>query len=188
MRSLSWFLASFLVALTAVVASAGSSWSSEKVESTVLHVWKARRELWLVNNGEVQRRFDIALGKEPDSKKLRRGDGRTPEGRYFICSKKPQSRFRRFLGISYPNVGDAEKAYRDKLISGDEWADILFSTLHQTTPPWSTALGGWVGIHGYGDREEIQVNWTEGCIAVSNDGIDYLYDRVAIGTPIIIAD
>jgi len=188
MRSVYCFLSSFVVALTIMVVGVGATWPSEKVEPTVLHVWKARRELWLVNNGQVERKFDVALGKEPDSKKLRRGDGRTPKGRYFICSKKPQSRFRRFLGISYPNVEDAEKAYREHLISGDEWADILFATLHQTTPPWSTALGGWVGIHGYGNREELQVNWTEGCIAVSNDSIDYLYDRVAIGTPVIIDD
>jgi len=179
-----------LLSVAALAALPTDTWSlpEQPAEPLVLHVWKARRELWLVEGGQVQRKFDIALGNQPTSTKVRRGDGRTPEGRYFICSKKPQSRFRRFLGISYPNVHDAEKAYERSLISADEWADILFATLHQTAPPWSTALGGWVGIHGYGDREEINFNWTEGCIAVSNADIDYIYDRVSVGTPIVIDD
>ncbi len=179
-----------ILTATTLCVLPGNTWSSsaQPPEPLLLHVWKARREMWLVNRGQVERKFDVALGSQPTSSKAYRGDGRTPQGRYFICEKKPQSRFRRFLGISYPNVRDAENAYSKKLISAEEWTDILFATLRQTTPPWSTALGGWVGIHGYGDREEVQVNWTQGCIAVGNADIDYIYERVAIGTPVIIDD
>lgn len=182
-------VASTLIVLTLCLLPL-RSWSvaERQVEPLVLHVWKAQREMWLVEGGQIQRKFDVALGNQPTTSKVHRGDGRTPEGRYFICAKKPQSRFRRFLGISYPNVHDADRAYAERLISADEWADILFATLRGTAPPWSTALGGWVGIHGYGDREEIDFNWTEGCIAISNADIDYLYDRVSIGTPVIISD
>ena len=138
--------------------------------------------------GRVVRKFEIALGKEPTASKLIRGDGRTPEGNYYICEKHPQSRFRRFLGISYPNVDDAERAYAERLISADEWADIFFANVQQTVPPWSTALGGRVGIHGYGGRPELPIDWTEGCIAVSDADIDYLYDRVPIGTRVTITE
>ncbi len=157
-------------------------------DELTIHVRKTRHEMRLQEGDRVLRTFQIALGKQPTAGKVLRGDGRTPEGRYYVCEKRPRSRFRRFLGISYPNVDDAEKAYAERLISADEWADIFFANLRQTVPPWSTALGGRVGIHGYGGREELPVDWTQGCIAVSDADIDYLYDVVPLGTPVVIGD
>jgi murein L,D-transpeptidase YafK len=162
--------------------------ASENKGELNLRVWKARHEMWLEDGGRVLKKFAVALGKEPTASKLLRGDGRTPEGNYYICEKRPQSRFRRFLGISYPNVDDAERAYAERLISADEWADIFFANIQQAVPPWSTALGGRVGIHGYGGRPLLPVDWTEGCIAVSDADIDYLYDRVPLGTRVIISE
>ncbi len=156
-------------------------------DQLVIHVWKARHELWLEEGDRVLRKFPVALGENPAGTKHFRGDRLTPEGRYYVCEKHAHSRFHRFLGISYPNVDDAERAYDRHLISADEWADIFFANLAQTTPPWATPLGGRVGIHGYGSRPFIAVDWTDGCIAVSNDAIDYLYDTVPVGTPVIIS-
>jgi len=153
-----------------------------------IHVWKQRHAMVLQQGDEVIRRFEVALGKDPASSKEQQGDGRTPEGNYYICEKRPNSRFHRFLGISYPNIEDAERAYDEHLISADEWADIFFANLRETTPPWQTALGGRVGIHGYGGRELIPVDWTEGCIAVSDADIEYLYDQVPLGTRVIISE
>lgn len=172
------------------VLAATQAWSSraDEKEELTLRVWKARREMWLEDGGQTLKKFTIALGKDPGSSKLLRGDGRTPEGTYYICEKRPQSRFRRFLGISYPNLDDAERAYAERLISADEWADIFFANLQQTTPPWSTAMGGRVGIHGYGGRPLLPIDWTEGCIAVSDADIDYLYDRVPLGTRVTISE
>ncbi|MFN8626763.1 MAG: L,D-transpeptidase [Candidatus Binatia bacterium] len=170
--------------------AATRAWPTGVSDNTELNlrVWKARHEMWLEDGGRVLRKFEIALGKEPTAGKAIRGDGRTPEGNYYICEKRPQSRFRRFLGISYPNVDDAERAYAERLISADEWAEIFFANIQQTVPPWSTALGGRVGIHGYGGRPELPIDWTEGCIAVSDADIDYLYDRVPIGTRVTISE
>lgn len=153
-----------------------------------LRVWKGRHEMWLEDGGRILKKFEVALGKKPTATKLLRGDGRTPEGRYYICEKRPQSRFRHFLGISYPNVDDAERGYAERLISADEWADIFFANVQQSVPPWSTALGGRVGIHGYGGRPLLPIDWTEGCIAVSDTDIDYLYDRVPLGTRVTISE
>ena len=153
-----------------------------------IQVHKTRHELLLQEGDKVLRTFQVALGRDHAASKLYRGDGRTPEGRYYICEKHPNSRFRRFLGISYPNIDDAERAYDERLISADEWADIFFANLQQTVPPWSTALGGRVGIHGYGGREELPIDWTEGCIAVRDADIDYLYDVVPLGTPVVSGD
>ena len=142
----------------------------------------------LLDGDRIVRAFHVSLGKEPTVGKLLQGDGHTPEGKYYICEKNAHSRFRRFLGISYPNIDDAEKAFAQHLISADEWADIFFANVNQTIPPWSTAMGGSVGIHGTGGRPMVPVDWTRGCIAVSDADIDYLYDRVPLGTPVVIGD
>jgi len=182
-----WFAA--LIA-TCAVSVASASWSTAGRDSDALsiHVWKTRHEMALLEGNRIVRTFHVALGTDPKAGKLLRGDHRTPEGQYYICEKRPQSRFHRFLGISYPNVDDAERAFAAHLISADEWAAIFLSTLRQATPPWHTVMGGDVGIHGYGGREPVSFDWTEGCIAVSDADIEYLYDRVSIGTRVVISD
>ncbi len=172
-----------VIAATRAVSSPGAA-----TPQLVIHVQKGSREMWLQDGDRTVRRFRIALGQEPSAGKLFRGDGRTPEGKYYVCEKRPNSRFHRFLAISYPNIDDAERALANKLITADEWADIFFANLRQTTPPWNTLLGGQVGIHGYGGRKDMPIDWTEGCIAVSDSDIDYLYDAVPLGTPVVIAD
>jgi murein L,D-transpeptidase YafK len=169
-----------------VVSQAASR--AESPGELTIRVWKERHEMWLLEGDNIVRRFQIALGKDPAAAKLFRGDGRTPEGTYYICEKHERSRFRRFLGISYPNVDDAERAFAEHLISADEWADIFLANRRQATPPWSTLMGGRVGIHGYGGRKPVPIDWTQGCIAVSDPDIDYLYARVPIGTQVIISD
>jgi len=171
------------------VLIAGRAWSRDPHQDELaIHVWKSRHEMTLQEGDRTLRTFTIALGIDPGAGKLLRGDGRTPQGTYYICEKRPHSRFHRFLGISYPNTDDAERAFAEHLISADEWADIFFANQRQSTPPWSTAMGGHVGIHGYGGRKPIPVDWTLGCIAVSDPDIDYLYDRVPLGTPVVIGE
>lgn len=172
------------------VLAAGHLWpaGAHNADELSIRVWKGRHELWLQDGDRIVKKFPVALGKEPTAGKLVRGDGRTPEGRYYICEKRSRSRFHRFLGISYPNIDDAERAYAEHLINADEWADIFFANLQLGTPPWSTVLGGRVGIHGYGGRPLIPIDWTQGCIAVSDADIEYLYDRVPLGTPVVISE
>ena len=157
-------------------------------DGAVIQVWKSRHELVLEQQGHAPRAFRVALGTNPTGDKLSRGDNRTPNGQYYICEKRPSSRFRRFLGISYPNVEDADRALEQQLINANQWADIFFAQVRYQTPPWSTVMGGWVGIHGYGGRQPVPFDWTKGCIAVSDADIDYLYDRVPLGTPVVIGD
>jgi murein L,D-transpeptidase YafK len=171
-----------------VTTQAWSMRTGDDAEDLTIRVWKSRHQMWLQDGDRILKKFPIALGKDLSAGKLFRGDGRTPEGTYYICEKRPRSRFHRFLGISYPNVDDAERAFAQHLISADEWADIFFANVEQTIPPWSTAMGGRVGIHGYGGRPPVSVDWTEGCIAVSDADIDYLYDRVPLGTRVVIGE
>ncbi len=190
-----WLLAGVVCALCGVPAVAAAGFAARSDASRpleadglqpVIEVWKADRRMELRSGEEVVREFRIVLGTEPRLSKNRRGDGRTPVGHYYISDKNDNSRFRRFLGISYPNLDDAERAYGERLIDAGQWADIFFANLRHGIPPWQTPLGGRVGIHGFGGRPLVPIDWTEGCIAVSDDDIDFLYDRVGVGTPVII--
>lgn len=142
-----------------------------------MHLWQQDR---------LVRSFRIALGKQPNGAKQHRGDSRTPVGRYYIGDKRPSRRFYKFLALTYPNIADAERGLERNLIDQQLWADILFAQLERTLPPQNTLLGGGVGIHGYGGRVELPIDWTEGCIAVSDNDIDYLYETVPVGTPVDI--
>lgn len=179
-----------------VLAAAVLAWSTlggaavavaDDGAGVTLRVFKQRHEMVLVDNYQLVRKFNVALGRSPVGAKIVRGDNRTPEGRYYVCEKNANSQFRRFLGLSYPNREDADRAFAHRLITANEWGEIFFANLQRGTPPWSTALGGRVGIHGQSGRD-MTFDWTEGCIAVTDADIDYLYETVPIGTPVIISD
>jgi murein L,D-transpeptidase YafK len=156
------------------------------LHSATVEIWKSRRNMELRDGDRVVRRFKVVLGSTPHDAKQTQGDGRTPVGNYFVSEKHAQSRFRHFIGLNYPNADDADRGYGARLIGPDQWADIFLATLRGSAPPWSTVLGGRVGIHGFGGRPYLPIDWTQGCIAISDEEIDYLFDRVFVGTPVII--
>ena len=135
----------------------------------------------LFDDGVTQFCIPVVLGKKTGDKQ-REGDLATPEGEFFICYKNPASRYHRFLGLSYPNAEDAERGLRDGLISPAEHRQICNAIADRKCPPWKTALGGEVGLHGPCPN----VTWTHGCIAMSIAHIEHLYDRLALGDPVTI--
>jgi len=151
-----------------------------------IEIHKSARHMQLWYGGTVLRSFVVALGKEPNGSKEMRGDYRTPVGRYYIVEKKPSRKFHRFLGLNYPNLQDAERALRRGWIDEPLWAEIFFADLNRTVPPQTTLLGGRVGIHGYGGRPELPIDWTEGCVAVRDAEIEYLYETLPLGTRVDI--
>jgi murein L,D-transpeptidase YafK len=132
-------------------------------------VIKSKRVMLLMKEGKIIKAYRIALGKNPMGKKINKGDGKTPEGRYFIIDRNPNSNFHKSLRISYPNEKDFENARR--------------KGLHP---------GGDIAIHGLSKRVEylgkyhIIEDWTEGCIAVTNEEIEEMWRLVHNGTPIEI--
>jgi murein L,D-transpeptidase YafK len=126
-------------------------------------------------------RIPVVVGKNP-ADKHREGDLATPEGEFFICRKNPESQYHRFLGVSYPNVEDAERGLRDKLITQAEYDQIRDAIAQRRCPPWKTALGGEIGLHGPCPN----VTWTHGCIAMSVEQIERLYDLLEIGDEVTI--
>ena len=74
-------------------------------------IWKARRMLESRQEGRVLLRCPIALGREPVGPKEREGDGRTPEGTYYICLIKEAGKYGKSLGLSYPSPEDAARGF-----------------------------------------------------------------------------
>lgn len=155
---------------------------AESDESVEIKIYKSERklELWKANN--LITTDKIGLGFSPKGEKHREGDGRTPEGEYYICTKNQKSRFTLFLGISYPNIKDAEKGLQDKIINEEKYEKIKQEIEGKKRPDWTTQLGGQIGIHGKGSA----FDWTAGCIALDDPDIKELWEFVSIGTPVII--
>jgi murein L,D-transpeptidase YafK len=145
-------------------------------------VQKSARRLTLYAGGERVRVYAAALGFEPSGDKEKQGDGRTPEGTFYVCMKNERSRFYLSLGLSYPNSEDAERGLRDKLITQAQHDRILRAIEQKGKPPWDTPLGGEIFIHGGGTAND----WTSGCVALANENIKELFDAVPLGTMVVI--
>lgn len=147
-----------------------------------LHILKAQRTLDYEEDGVVVRSFRIGLGGAPVGDKERQGDSKTPEGELYVGWKLEQSRFHRFLGLSYPMPIHAERGQKAKLIDAKTAEVIRQAVAKKRPPPQNTRLGGDVGIHGGGSS----IDWTLGCIAVTDDEIEWLFARVRVGDPVLI--
>lgn len=145
-------------------------------------VSKSARQLTLYSDGRVVRTYKIALGINPVDDKVRQGDRATPEGDFYVCVKNARSNFYLSLGLSYPNLEDAERGLRDKLITRSQRDAIVRAIQNKRRPPWDTALGGEIFIHGGGTDSD----WTWGCVALANPDIKELFDSVPMGTSVRI--
>jgi murein L,D-transpeptidase YafK len=148
----------------------------------VVVIHKADRVLGLYRAGRLTASYPIALGRNAEGAKQKQGDGRTPEGTYFVCTRNPRSQFHLFLGLSYPNTADAKAARRAGLITEKQERSIVAAEAKRRQPPWDTPLGGEVGMHGGG----VARDWTLGCIALEDDAIDELWAVLKVGDPVVI--
>jgi len=147
-----------------------------------IFVYKEKRRLYVIQSDVLVRDYPIGLGFHPTGDKEKEGDGRTPEGKFFICVKKPKSRFQKSLGLSYPDKKHAERAFFAGAITPIEFRNILLAFENRITPPWNTALGGQIYIHAGGAHKD----WTEGCVALYDSDMEELYQIASIGTPVSI--
>lgn len=124
---------------------------------------KAPRRLYLLSGTTTLRALDIELGNNPVGPKRMEGDGRTPEGVYWIDRRNPNSQYHLSIGISYPSA-----------------QDLAFAEAMGVSP------GGDIFIHGTPRENRGSTDWTAGCIAVTNREIEDLYAMVQDGTPVYI--
>jgi murein L,D-transpeptidase YafK len=146
-----------------------------------IEISKQAKTLTVYDGDEAVLHVPVVTGKNPADKQ-REGDRATPEGEFYVCYKNPDSKYHRFLGLSYPNGEDAERGLRGKLITPAEAEQIHTAIGRRECPPWKTALGGEVGLHGPCPN----VTWTHGCIAMSIEQIERLYDLLEIGDAVVI--
>ena len=185
-RILITVLALFSLALSPVVMASGNSYS--------LEVSKSSQELIVKEGDQVIKRFRISIGRGGDGTKRQRGDNKTPIGTYKILDFKANSRFHFFMLINYPNQVDAWHGYIDNRINAREFKQIIVANRNNQVPPQDTVLGGYIGLHGIGEVTEQKLsihnkeNWTEGCIALTNEDISELRNYVTIGTTIQIRE
>jgi hypothetical protein len=159
-----------------------SSAEAAALENPKIIVKKDDRILQLWDDDSLRASYPIGLGWEPVGDKKKEGDGKTPEGIYYVCTRNNYSRFYLSLGLSYPNIEDAKEALDEGLIDQGTYNQIEDAINRGVQPPWNTALGGEIMIHGHGSQSD----WTAGCIAVDNDVMDILWENCGLGTTVII--
>jgi murein L,D-transpeptidase YafK len=176
LTSCSWFSKETKPTVTAVVTpppviepdlpyrEVNLNYPVSKVVNPKIYVYKNKRRLLVVENDILIREFRIGLGPRPAGDKQQQGDGRTPEGEFYVCVKKPNSAFYKSLGLSYPAPRHAERALVAGNISHEQFARIVHAIENKSRPPWDTKLGGQIFIHGGG----AQGDWTRGCVAIYN--------------------
>jgi hypothetical protein len=155
-----------------------------------IEVIKSRRLLRAHCEGGRIVEMTAALGRETGGAKLLAGDTRTPEGRYRVSGPPRSSRFHLFVPIDYPSVDDARAARADGRISDMAYEQIAAAHARGEAPPGDTPLGGNLGFHGEGERwrgDSIDLDWTNGCVGLSDADIDFLAARIEVGTPVAIS-
>ena len=152
---------------SAFLAACGSKFKSYNgPQVTQVLVSKSQRRLYLFHHNQVLKAYDVELGFTAAGHKQFEGDGKTPEGLYFIDRRNPNSKFHLSIGIDYPNERDIAEA----LAMGK-------------------SPGGDIFIHGgppKGSKADPRSDWTWGCIAVTNREMEHIYAMVDDGTPILI--
>ncbi len=147
------------------------------VSSPRVVILKSQRVLHLFDGDRLVRSYPVDLGVNSVGLKRRKNDGRTPEGSFQVASKNSQSEYRCFIGIDYPDLSTAHWGLAKGLISQGEMVSIERAHRTGRCPEWSTALGGGIGIHGHRKG----TNWTGGCIAVSDEAVEELFNVLRIG-------
>lgn len=159
-----------LLLLTALLFSGCASTPQPSFADQVV-VNKSKRTLQLLHDNKVLREYRVGLGDSPRGHKFQEGDERTPIGNYVLDWRNPNSSFRKSLHVSYPNEQD-----------------------RATARVLGVSPGGMIMIHGQPNyitskrilKEYEGRDWTDGCIAVTNDEIDEIWRLVKDGTPIRI--
>ena len=148
--------------------------------------------LMLYQDTLLVKTYRANFGRNVNSPKKEAEDLSTPVGNYKICRIDTVSKYYKFFEINYPNLNDASDALIKGRISQAQFDTLKYDNDKGICPDPDTPLGGDMGIHGIGKLNYIfrflpfNYNWTDGSVAISNEGIDELYSVVKKGTNVTI--
>lgn len=165
----------------AMTTTTADIWLSVDTQQLNLAVMQGETELQVFEN--------IAIGSNGPTLSKRRGDETTPLGDFTITEIRRRKRFELFMAINYPNLDHTERAFQDHRIDVEEYRTLRYNLDRGEPPSQGTSLGGQLGIHGLGQGDpEVHksVNWTDGCIALTNEQLVELADWVDVGTRVVV--
>ena len=156
----------------------------------VLIVDKALRELRVLVDGRLTASYPVSFGLDPISDKRRIHDLATPEGLYFISFRNSRTRFFRTLGLSYPNIADAQRGLAEGIVTEAGYRKVLRAARKALPAPCDTGLGCAIAIHGggvyRGNGGSPVRDWTEGCIALDDRDMLELFNLCRPGDPVLV--
>ena len=163
-----------------------SSYTPQQVTNeppTRIYVSKLSKELTLIVDNKILGKWPCSMGEfSANGTKQRQGDRTTPTGDYYICVRNDKSAYHLSLGLSYPDKEAADRGFADGIISQEEKDAIYTAIDNKVCPPWNTALGGAIMIHG-NYQKGIP---TAGCVAVSNDVMDIIWPYGQLGIKVTV--
>lgn len=152
-----------------VFFNSGMTTNTEIEKASRVLILKSERKLILYKENKEIFRCSISLGKNPIGQKNEEGDGRTPEGKYILDWRNPNSKFYKSIHISYPNEADKKRAKAKGVSPGGQ---IMIHGIKNGR--------AWIG------KLHLLKDWTQGCIAVTNKEMDILWNSINDGTPVEI--
>ncbi len=144
-------------------------WLLVDTQALSLEVKKGLKTLAIMKN--------ISIGRNGAGTKQQLGDDITPIGTYKIGWVNNKSKFYKFYGFDYPSIDNANYGLENGNLSNDSYNSIIKAHKLNKVPPQNTPIGGAIGIHGLGlanAKVHELINWTHGCIALTNSQIDQL--------------
>ncbi|MFN7132937.1 MAG: murein L,D-transpeptidase family protein, partial [Myxococcales bacterium] len=154
----------------------------DTVRDEYVVVRKSARNLALCSKGKHLVSYRAGLGFAPSGDKEKEGDGKTPEGVFYIPRVLPNSSYYKAFLLSYPDEADAARGLSAGLITASQKSAIEAAQRECREPPQNTGLGGLIEIHGHGGSSD----WTLGCVAIDNRQVDYLWSILGVGDTIVV--
>ena len=159
----------------------GEVWVNIDLEDRRMAVYRGDTRLLLIPY--------LAIGNAGAKRIRLEGSSQTPIGEFHVDRINRQSDFKLFFGINYPTPEIAREAWRNGILSTQDYTYYRSYLRQHGLPPANTPLGGSIGIHGLGTRPASLhsiMDWTEGCIAITNAEIEALDRWVNVGTRVVI--
>jgi hypothetical protein len=168
---------------TAAWGNAGDKLSPcDTVKDDYVVVHKSKRNVALCKSGKLVKNLRAGLGSKPVGDKSKEGDGKTPEGVFYVPRLVPNSSFYKAFLISYPSLDAAARGYASGLITAAARSQIQSAHAACVEPPQNTALGGDIELIGNGSSED----WTPGHVALDDADIDVVWASIGVNDSIVI--